>query len=191
MIIACHQPNFFPWLPFFKKMERADIFVVMQNVQYSRNQFQNRFKYQGSWKTLSVNTGKLSDKIYSKKYLAPQEDWIKIKNSIRHDWLNIFDLYMQESLAQTNFSIINEITKIMGIQTLLVIDDLNMTSTATHRLIDICKKYEASTYLSGPSGRFYLDLRAFHEAGIEVEFAPSQSNSAGESNIIDHLSSFF
>ena len=33
-IVAIHQPNFLPWLGFFYKMLRSDVFVLLDNVQF-------------------------------------------------------------------------------------------------------------------------------------------------------------
>jgi hypothetical protein len=41
---------------------------------------------------------------------------------------------------------------------------------ATWRIIQICKEVGADTYLSGPSGRDYMDLSLFKKAGIAVDF---------------------
>src|ERR1041385_6733376 len=35
-LVAIHQPNFFPWLGYFNKIARADIFIVLDNVQFSK-----------------------------------------------------------------------------------------------------------------------------------------------------------
>jgi hypothetical protein len=191
MIITCHQPNFFPWLPFFKKMESSDVFVIMQNAQYTRNQFQNRFKYRGFWKTMSVNHGELRDNISSKKYVKPESDWYQIKKSIQFGWMSNFDNCIGENLAETNTAIIAEIKKLMGIPTLLELDGPILSRDATENLINICLKYEATTYLSGPSGKAYLNLEAFRKVGIQVEFFDAISESPHELNIVDYLQSSF
>ena len=35
-VVACHQPNFLPWLGFFAKMARADVFVLLDDVQFTQ-----------------------------------------------------------------------------------------------------------------------------------------------------------
>ncbi|MCH7624194.1 MAG: WbqC family protein [Nitrospinae bacterium] len=42
MLLAAHQANFIPWLPYFDKMNKADIFVMMINCQFEKNGWQNR-----------------------------------------------------------------------------------------------------------------------------------------------------
>jgi len=42
MIVAIHQPHFFPWLGYLHRMARADAFVVLDHVQFERRNYQNR-----------------------------------------------------------------------------------------------------------------------------------------------------
>jgi hypothetical protein len=45
-----------------------------------------------------------------------------------------------------------------------------MTTDRDGRLIEICKRLGADTYLAGEGGRGYMDLERFHSAGIELVF---------------------
>ena len=67
MIVAIHQPNFIPWLPFFDKMAAADVFVILSECQFEKNGFQNRFQRNG-WNTMSVASGLAP--IREKQYVA-------------------------------------------------------------------------------------------------------------------------
>ena len=51
-----------------------------------------------------------------------------------------------------------------------IVNDLS----STELLVEICKNLNATTYLSGPSGRDYLDIQLFDAAGIKVEFFEPQ-----------------
>ena len=77
MKISIHQPNFIPWYPFFQKIEEADIFVILRNCQFEKNNYQNRFNANNQWYTMRVKKG-LED-IKDKKYINPLYDWNKIK----------------------------------------------------------------------------------------------------------------
>jgi len=43
-VVAIHQPNFLPWLGYFDKMDRCDIFILLDRVQYTRGSVINRVK---------------------------------------------------------------------------------------------------------------------------------------------------
>src|SRR5579859_5180841 len=59
MILAAHQPQFCPWLGFFDKMRQADVFVILDDVQYEKNNWQNRNRIKTSngatWFTVPVS----------------------------------------------------------------------------------------------------------------------------------------
>jgi hypothetical protein len=165
MIVTIHQPNFCPWLPFFEKMEQADLFVLLTRCQYWKGGYQNRFQYEGQWRTMSVGKGMIP--IKDKRYLNPERDWQRIKESLPQFDLSWLDECIGESLAGMNGRIIESMARRLGITTPIV-EDFDTAATATERLAEICRKYGATKYLSGPSGRNYLDAERF--GNINVEF---------------------
>src|ERR1043165_5905453 len=56
MIVAIHQPHYLPWLRYFEKIARSDVFVLLDDVQYEKNGFQNRNKIKTGqgWAYLTV-----------------------------------------------------------------------------------------------------------------------------------------
>ena len=63
------------------------------------------------------------------------------------------------------------ICDILDIRTQLVrTSDLAAEGTKDDRLISICRELGATTYLSGPSARDYIDEEKFEEAGIELRY---------------------
>ena len=163
MIVSIHQPNFMPWLPFFRKIQACDVFVILTNCQYEKNGYQNRFNKNGAWYTMSVKSGMLP--INQKLYANPLEDWNKIKRTFPN--LNIFDEYITSSLADTNIKIIRKIAAILGIKTRIELD-WPTSATSTARLVEICKQFGATEYLAGASGGNYMDAQMFDDNKIKI-----------------------
>lgn len=166
--ISIHQPNFFGYYPFFDKIKQADKFAILKECQYEKSNYQNRFNVGEEWFTLSVKAGNC--KISEKEYSNPQYDWGKIKKRLfKYKFLDIFDSCIESNLTITNVNIIKKICSILEINTEIVYDyDTNLLST--ERLVDLCKHYKCSNYLSGPSGKKYLDLSQFDDNNINVIF---------------------
>ncbi len=56
MIMAAHQPQYLPWLGYLDKIDRADVFVLLDRVQFKKNEWQNRnrIKRAGGWHWLTL-----------------------------------------------------------------------------------------------------------------------------------------
>src|SRR5690348_29827 len=117
MIITIHQPNFFPYYPFFQKMEESDIFVILKHCQFEKNNFQNRFNKEDKWLTMSTNKG--LEPINNKIYVNHIRDWEKIKKTLfkYKTILDEFDSCITNSLCDTNVKIIFKIKDLLGIKT--------------------------------------------------------------------------
>lgn len=169
MRISIHQPNFMPWYPFFKKIESVDTFIILENCQFEKNGYQNRFNIDNKWYTMSVNKG--IEPVKNKIYINYLKDWNSIKSKLNNykTILNQFDECINEKLSITNSSIIKKIANLLQIKTNIIFDyptELNKTE----RLVDICKKHGATTYVAGSSGNNYLDINLFKLENINVEF---------------------
>jgi hypothetical protein len=143
----------------------SDIFVILTHCQFEKNNFQNRFNLNDKWYTMSVNKG--LDPINTKKYLNHKGDWDRIKKGLPEykDILPLFDSCISDNLSETNINIILKITEILNIKTDIKFDyptDLK----STERLVDVCNTYNADTYLSGISGKNYLDVNLFGNINV-------------------------
>lgn len=167
MKISIHQPNFFPHKAFFDKMRESDLFVILTHCQYEKNGYQNRFKYNRVWYTMSTNKG--MEPISFKRYVNYKKDWAFIKNKLQIKELDLYDSLIGPFLQMTNISIIIRIAQLLGIETRIELDE-ETKLTGTARLVEICKKHKADTYLSGPSGKEYIDKKLFDETNINVEY---------------------
>lgn len=172
MRIAIHQPNFVPHKAYFDKMVDCDLFIFMVHCQWEKGKYQNRFHVGDQWNTMSVNHG--LQPIVNKKYLWPEGDWRKITS--KHPKLKAFDGRIKESLSETNISIILDAVDLIGYKLNAWAMDEPTELRGTDRLLDLCVRHGATEYLSGISGKKYLELDKFEKAGIKVFFQePSES----------------
>jgi hypothetical protein len=151
-------------------MAAADLLVLLGHVQYEKGGYQSRFNCGGRWRSMAVERhgGRL---IADKRYQDPARDWGRIKRALPHhaDKLARWDIHVCPSLLRTNARILMNIAAELGIGTPVVLDGPTAL-TGTARLVEICQVHGATRYLSGPSGRHYLDLSLFERAGIGVDF---------------------
>lgn len=154
-------------------MAEVDVFVILTHCQFEKNGYQNRFNFEDKWYTMGIQGGKCN--IADKKYVSPYTDWIKIKDKLPQFHLDHFNKHIHSSLSRTNTEIIIEIARMLKIKT-KIISDTHTNLKATERLIDICMTHGATEYLSGTSGKNYMDMNLFKEAGIKVKFQePTES----------------
>ncbi len=74
-------------------------------------------------------------------------------------------------LSQFNISLIKLLCKLLGIRVdFILASQLDVCGKASDLILGICKKLNASTYISGVSGKEYLALPDFARGKIEVLF---------------------
>ena len=189
MIVSIHQPNYIPWIGYFYKIRKSDIFVFLDDVQYIRRGFINRNRiktHQGvSWLTVPVDSkGKYESNINEieiRDDLNWKENHLRNieMNYKRSDYFNdFFDIYKDclmknnDKLSELNIDIIKTICKLLNIKTEIVLSsELNIKETSTERLISICKLVGANKYLSGSGGSKYQDEKKFEDNSIELVYS--------------------
>lgn len=184
MIIAAHQPNFLPNLAFFSKMAAVDLFVIITNLQFEKQEgWQRRHKIKGPngdiWLTVPV-LGSQNQLIKEVK-INNQFDWRKKhKRSLQtiyakakgKDYLGeLSEIYDKEwtRLVDLSVAAIFLLRDILEIKTPIVIDK-EISGIKHNLLINVCKKYGAESYLSGVGARIYLDevrLKELAQHGIK------------------------
>lgn len=181
MIVTIHQPEHFPYMGFFQKISSADLFVVLDNVKFRKNYFQNRNKIKlksgdDAWITVPVE--KTADSKDIKDVLANKDTlWRrKIVRTIQENLkFDATEIYQHEKLLDINMTSIRWSMEMLGIKTpTLMASSLDVEGSKSELLANILRKVGASKYISGPSGRDYLDLKLFE--GIEVEFFEPKVN---------------
>jgi hypothetical protein len=187
MIVAVHQPQYLPWLGYFHKMDQADVFVLLDNVQYKKNEWQNRnrIKTAQGWQWLTVPVHyKFPEKINEVK-INNQVNWQHkqqraiISNYSRAPFFKAYQDLLAELfgrhwsyLVEVNIFTIKELARLLNIDTpIKVASELgDFPEEPNQRLIQIVRKLGGDCYLAGEGGQQYMDLAEYRRAGIEVIF---------------------
>lgn len=187
MTITVHQPEYLPWLPFFDRIQKADLFVILDDVGYQKNGFINRNKVKTkdgwAWLTIPVQ-GRSPHKNINEVLIDNSKNWQKkqlltIKEHYSNspyfnDYYPFFEKTFSrkwEKISDLDIYLIKSIIGFLGITPKIEItSEQKLKGKATERLIDICKKFKADIYLAGPGGKGYMDLVAFEKADIKVVF---------------------
>jgi hypothetical protein len=188
VILSAHQPAYLPWLGYFDKVHRCDIFVFLDSVQFEKNSFTNRNKIktpQGElWLTVPVRSKGHTTGTMTSLEIESRENWRKkhlgslfanYKKATRFTELyaKLEALYAREQslLAELCWEHLQFWLEALGLQRQVVkSSQLPITSSKSLLVLDLCKHFGADTYISGALGKDYLDMDSFHEAGIRVVF---------------------
>ena len=191
MIVAAHQPQYLPWLGYFDKISRADRFVLLDNVQFKKNEWQNRNKIKTAqgWQWLTVpvtyrypqlinevginNTAKWQHKqrqaISTNYGKAPHYDCLEglLGQAFSRSW---------DWISELNVVLVRGLARALGIDTpLFVASELGeFPSDPDDRLIALTRHFGADTYLAGAGGKQYMNLEKYRENGIMVLFQDYQ-----------------
>lgn len=187
MIVGVHQPQYLPWLGYFDKIDRADVFVLLDTVQYKKNEWQNRnrIKTAGGPQWLTVPVSYRFPQRIDEVAVNNRERWQHkqrqaiISNYRKAPFWDDVAPFIDEILAPTwemiaplNIFGVKRLAVMLGIETpLYVASELGaFPEDPDGRLIAITKHFEADTYLAGSGGREYMELDRYARSGIEVLF---------------------
>ena len=190
MTISINQPAFIPWPGYFHRMLISDLHVVLDHVQFEKNSVTNRNKIKAKngkemWLTIPLQTsGKFGDLPINEVKIFNDHKWQRrivetirqtySKASFFHDYFN--DL---ESIFSAEYILLNEIIKPttrylmdkLEIKTpTYYSSEIELKSGKSDLILELCKHFNADTYISGPLGRNYLEMEKFAEAEIEIIF---------------------
>lgn len=183
---AIIQSGYLPWKGYFDIIHEVDVFVFLEDVQYTKRDWRNRNKIKTpdgiKWIYVPVISG-INQRIYETK-IDYSIDWReKHKKTIHHFHAaceyydsykdEIFEIYNNtyETISELNIFAIKKISDLLGIKTTFIKSkDLSTSGTKDDKLIEICQKIGADYYLSGPAAKDYIVKSKFEKAGIELKY---------------------
>jgi len=202
--VVIHQPDFLPYLGFLHRFLNAELWVILDNVQFvcgTNKSWTNRDKIKTpngeKWITVAVQNAPRKSKI-NEIILSKTVDWRNGNlNLIRENYKKapffneIFPYLMSlysydcERLVDYNMRSIDMLLELYDVKIDRVIaSTLTPTGKSNELLVDILKKVGATRYLSGIGAKGYYDPVPFEKASIEIIWQdfkhPSYSQLFGE-----------
>ena len=190
MIVAAHQPAYLPWLGYLHKLATCDVFVVLDDVQYEGQNFQNRNRVKinngVAWLTVPVEHGPQDERICDKRISyqqSPREAWR------RRTWRTLVTHYGRaahfaryaeeleeiyrrpwERLVELDMHLLQLFMRWLDIsRPVLRTSTMDVSGSKTARIVEICRRVGADVYLSGSGGSAkYLDTQQMAAAGVRV-----------------------
>jgi len=185
-VVGIHQPQYLSYIGYFDKIDKSDIFVFLDDVQYKKNEWQNRnkIKIPGGWQYITVPVKYKFGQLINEVLIDNSKNWRKnhwnsiITNYNKAKYFKKYsdffeDVYKREwvYLVDINIFLIEGIVKFLGINTIFIKSStLGIKGQKTDRLVNICKKLKADTYLSGTGAKQYIEEEKFEKEGIKLLF---------------------
>lgn len=180
MIVSIHQPEHIPYYGFFSKILKSDLFIILDDVQYEKNNWQNRnrilncngaqyitvpvkYRYGMKLNEVEIDRKQWVSRARSKNLKSISQAYSK------HPYFNDFfeqfsAVYTKEHLtiAGMNIEMIILILEYLGINTQIkMASDFNIVGEKNERLVNLCNEVGATFYLSGTGAKGYIDENMF------------------------------
>jgi len=186
--VAIVQSSYVPWKGYFDMINLADELILLDSVQFTRRDWRNRNRIktpQGArWLTIPVITkGRYLQRIDEVEVEDPgwaDRHWRTLGQhyqaspcfaTMRELVQPLFFEGDQSRLTEINRRLLTGLCELLGIHTPITRDtDYELRGSSSERLLALCLQAGATHYLSGPAARAYLDVEAFAERAVEVEW---------------------
>ncbi|MDL2316314.1 WbqC family protein [Desulfovibrio sp. OttesenSCG-928-A18] len=213
-VVAAMQPNLFPYLGYINLIARADIWVVLDFLQYTKNGWMNRNRIlhpARSWQyvTVPVHSAPQKTKINQIRFISDSDVALQLIGKLNHYRIKRAPYYSAVvQLVESTFSrtpsdllwelSINSIAVICEYLALpfapVIGSEHNFNFSAVKHsgqwTLEIASQLGAGTYINPPNGRAIYVAEEFHERGMELAFirAPSFTYDCAPYSFIPHLS---
>ena len=194
MIVGIHQPNYLPWLGYFRKIARSDLFVFFDNVQMPIGKSlvsRNRIKTAQGVRWLTVPTRRDSAGApiaatpivagnWPRKHLATLEAAYG-KSAFAAPILGLLRPILErvhDRIADLNIDLIQAIAAFIGLDdvTFVRATELDVDASGAESIVEILQRTQAEIYLTGAGAGSmrHLDVDALRDRGIEVQFSSTE-----------------
>tara|TARA_Y100000591_G_C21820115_1_gene693164 strand:+ start:211 stop:918 length:708 start_codon:yes stop_codon:yes gene_type:complete len=193
-IVCCHQPDFFPWLGFFSKLKKSEIWVMLDHVKNNPKDPQNwirrvkiRKGEEQQWVSLPVDKKKSNHghgiPISQWRYETESPNWSIQKTKIIEEYsqhkyyprvegiLEEFFDSKSDNLSEKNLNLIERLIEYLGIDVKVVrSSSLDLETSSNEMLVEAVLKVGGNIYLSGDGADGYMNNDLFYQKGLEVTY---------------------
>ncbi len=185
MIVSIHQPHYLPWLRYFDKIARSDLFILLDDADFNKNGWQNRNRLKGPAgpQILTIPVQHRLGQRLEEVTLSPGAPWArKHLRTLRQDYaraphLQAYLPALEEFYSRPWTSLVDLAEEMilwhleaLGIRTPTVRSSkLGVPGRATARLVDLIRSVGGTAYLTGAYAlTSYLEPARFEEAGLKL-----------------------
>jgi hypothetical protein len=194
-VVAIHQPNFFPWLGYFNKIARADLFLVMDNAQFPKkggtwsNRVQLVVNGRAAWATMPIVRSYHGRRRINEMRINNATPWrdkllktIQASYSRAPFFSEVFPFLAElvnnptDTLTEYNLSAIISLAIALQLDPAKIIlgSTLNVEGDATDLLIAMTRAVGGTAYLCGGGAAGYQEDERFAAAGIRLIYQDFQ-----------------
>ena len=186
------QTNYIPWKGYFDLIANAEVFVLFDSVQSTKNDWRNRNVIKThagkQWLTIPIRHStslrirevEIADRSWAKKHFRSIAQ-AYARAPFAAEMLPLIKMWYDEAEACTTLSAANRvfierICEILEIRPtwvdiqLIMPDELHDSLEPSARLVEVCRSVGADEYISGPAAKDYLNLSLFDAARISVKW---------------------
>ncbi|MDG2213229.1 MAG: WbqC family protein [Verrucomicrobiota bacterium] len=189
--IVISQPMYFPWVGMLEQMRLADVFVYLDDAQFSKGGFFNRVQVKTErgtpWLTVPLAENKLGQSLSETQ--SASHDWRrKHLATLRQAYARAPYLEEMMDLVESVFDQdINSLARLSAASMGSLVDFFEITpaemqwssrmdveGTGSNRVLALCQEAGAERYITGHGAGDYLDHEMFEKAGVRVEYMEYQ-----------------
>ena len=188
--LTAHQPNYLPWLGLFHKVGQSDVWVIADDVQYTKHGLINRNRIRTAegwqWLTVPVLTRRRGKQRIGEVEIEPASPWRR-KHWQALQWnygraayfaahagfLEEFYRRRWRMLADVNIALCRYLLEQFGIEVeVRRSSEMELREECSLRIVDMALQCGCDAYLAGSGGsKDYLDEEAFRREGIDCRFS--------------------
>lgn len=187
--VAIHQPNYLPWLGFFSKISQADVFIFLDDAQYTKSSYINRVGVlcdgAAKWLTIpvrvpigtSIRETRPAAANWADEHLERISNYYRKAPARQEALSELATVYgsieASDDIAAINMTLIRALASRLGITTEFRIasEFRHSAKRSNERLIALVSSVdEHGIYLSGGGASSYQDPHLFQAAGLGIQF---------------------